>query len=133
MFTTEDQQFLDQSVFARLATLMPDGGPQSTVMWYRRDGDTITMVCPADAQKPRNLDRDPRVSLVVEDPESSFKYIEIRGNAEVVRDDPGARRELRRIARRYVGDRADGFVDGLSSDPRVLLVVHPEKINRRGL
>lgn len=131
--TSDDRQFLDQPGFARLATLMPDGSPQATVMWYRRDGDTITMVCPAAAQKPRNLERDPRVSLVVEDPESAFKYLEIRGNAEVVRDDSGARDELRRIARRYVGDRADGFVDDLSTDPRVLLVVHPRKINRRGL
>jgi len=48
-----------------------------------------------------------------------------------VRDDAAARAELRRIAARYVGDKADEYVDALSSDPRVLIIIHPQHIRDR--
>lgn len=133
MFDDTVLEFLDQPAFMRLATLMPDGSPQITVLWYRREGEVLRIVCPESAQKVRNLDRDGRVSAVMEDPESAHHFIEIRGTAEVIRDDAAARDELRRIAARYIGDRASGFVEQLSSDPRVILEVHAERMFRRNV
>ena len=130
MFTEADRELLDLSGFARMATLMPDGAPQLTVLWYRRVDDTLRVICPASAQKRRNLERDPRVSVVVEDPASAFRFIEIRGRAEVLHDDAGARRDLVHIARRYIGAQAEAYAAGLSDAPRVILVVHPERIVR---
>jgi PPOX class probable F420-dependent enzyme len=130
MFTAADRELLDRSSFARMATLMPDGAPQLTVLWHRRVGDTLRIICPAGAQKRRNLERDPRVSVVVEDPERASRFIEIRGRAEVVHDDAGARAELVHIARRYIGEQAEGLAAGLSADPRVILVIHPKRIIR---
>ncbi len=66
--TDSERAFLDQPGYARMATLMPDGSPQVTVLWYRRVDDELHIVCPESAQKVRNLDRDNRISLVVEDP-----------------------------------------------------------------
>ena len=127
MFSAAEQALLDMSSLARIATLMPDGSPQITVMWFRPEGDRLHMVTPASAKKVSNLERDGRVAVVVEEPDNAYNFVEIRGTVEVVRDDAAARAELVKIAGRYIGKRAEGFAAGLSSDPRVLLVIHSEK------
>ena len=127
MFSQQEQALLDLPAFARLATLMPDGSPQLTVMWYRRDDSCLRMITPAYARKAHNLSRDPRVAVVVEEPGNPYRFVEIRGTVEVIQDDAAARAELERIAARYVGERAGDYVANLSPDPRLLLVIHPEK------
>lgn len=127
MFSQQERALLDLPAFAGLATLMPDGSPQLTVMWYRRDGYSLRMITPADARKAHNLEHDPRVAVIVEEPGNSYHFVEIRGKVEIVHDDAAARAELERIAERYIGDRAKGYAAGLSSDPRLLFVIHPEK------
>ena len=131
--TAADREFLDQPGYMRLATLMPDGAPQNTVLWYRLAGETLNVICPQSAQKVRNLERDGRVAAIVEDPASAHRYLELRGICRVVRDDAYARRELAEIARRYIGDRAGEFVAGLSADPRVVLQLTPEQVRRYGV
>lgn len=128
MFSQQEQELLDSPAFARLATLMPDGSPQLTVMWFRRDGERLHMMTPGATRKTHNLERDGRVAVVVEEPGNPYHFVEIRGMVEVVHDDAAARADLRLIARRYIGDRTDSFAAGLSADPRVLLVIHPEKV-----
>jgi PPOX class probable F420-dependent enzyme len=130
MFAREDDDLLEAPAFAKLATLMPDGAPQNTVMWFRREGGTLRMIAPAAARKARNLARDPRVSIVIDDPRNGYRYLDIRGRATVVLDDGQAREELRRIAARYIGASADAYVDSLSADARVLIVIHPESVRR---
>ena len=128
MFTAEEQALLDMPSLARIATLMPDGSPQITVMWFRPEGDTLRMVTPASAKKVTNLERDGRVSVIVEEPGNAYNFVEVRGQIEVVRDDAGARAELVKIATRYIGsDRAAAYAGGLSADPRVILVIHAKK------
>lgn len=130
MFTEEDAAFLASPAFAKLATLMPDGAPQNTVMWFRHEGDSLRMIAPAASQKARNLELDSRVSVVVDDPENGYRYLDIRGRAVVLQDDRQARAELRRIAERYIGDSAGDYVDSLSADPRVLIVIRPDSVRR---
>lgn len=132
-FTDADRELLNKPCYMRLATLMPDGAPQNTVLWYRLAGDALHVICPESAQKVRNLDRDGRVSAIIEDPETPHRYLEIRGDCTVIRDDALARRELREVAMRYIGDRADDFVAGLSTDPRVVLQLVPAQIRRYGM
>jgi PPOX class probable F420-dependent enzyme len=127
-FRDEELALLDMRAFAKLTTLMDDGAPQTTVMWYRRDGDTLRMIAPAAALKVRNVTRDSRIAVVIDNPSNGYHYLQIRGKVDVVRDDAAARAELRQVATRYIGDQADAYVDRLSSDPRVLLVIHPEKV-----
>lgn len=131
MFDDEQRAFLDLPGFAMLGTVAGDGSPHLTKMWHRCVGDTVRMIAPADAVKVRNLSADPRVSVIVEHPANGYDYLEIRGHAELMRDDAAARAELRRIAARYIGERADAYVDALSADPRVLIVVHPRRVRAR--
>jgi PPOX class probable F420-dependent enzyme len=128
MFSPEDLQLLDKPAFAKLATHMRDGSLQNTVMWFRCEGDTLRMIAPGSSVKARNLLRDPRCAVVVDDPDNGYRYIEIRGRAEVREDDAAARAELRLIAARYIGDSANAYVESLSAAPRVLIVIHVERM-----
>jgi PPOX class probable F420-dependent enzyme len=128
MFSEAEQRLLDLPAFAKLATVMRDGSLQNTVMWFRSDGNTLRMIAPEASVKARNLDRNPAVAVAIDNPENGYHYIEIRGRAEIVHDDAAARAELRLIARRYIGDHADAYTNALSDAPRVLIVIHPERV-----
>lgn len=115
--------------FARLVTISPDGAPHAAVMWFRPDGYSLRMVTPAATRKAADVETDDRVVVLVEEPGNPYNFVEIRGTIEVVHDDNAARIELQRIAERYVGDRAEEYVESRSDESRVLLVVHPDKVN----
>lgn len=130
-YTAEDRGLLDGPAVAVLTTLFADGEPHSTVMWFRLVDDVVRMVAPASALKARHIANDPRVSVVVTDPENPYAYVAVRGQASLMRDDAAARAELRQIAPRYIGDKADGYVDSLSADPRVLIEIHATRVSGR--
>jgi PPOX class probable F420-dependent enzyme len=75
------RRFLEEPRFATLATLLPDGAPLLTVMWYLVREDHILMSVSRGLQKERNLQRDQRVSVCVED---GYRYVTISGAVELV-------------------------------------------------
>jgi PPOX class probable F420-dependent enzyme len=77
------RKILDDPNPAVLATINPDGSPQTSVLWVARDGDDLLMSSAAGRRKERNLARDPRVSLCVYDRHDAEQYIEVRGVAAV--------------------------------------------------
>jgi PPOX class probable F420-dependent enzyme len=129
-FTDEQAELLDTVAFAKLATIMPDGSPQVTVIWYRRDGDTLRMACGETTLKARNIARDQRVAVAIDSPENPYDFIQVRGRAEVVADDALARGEFRILGRRYWGEQGEVWADNLPADsPFVVLVIHPENVS----
>ena len=86
-------RLLDGRHFAVLATLNPDGGPQTSAMWVGRDGDDVLFSTVAGRRKHRNLDRDPRASVTVLDSEDPYNYVELRGRA-TIEQDPGRRFDI---------------------------------------
>ncbi len=130
MLSSGDLELLQKPAFAALALQLPGGALQNTIMWYRVDDDSLRMIAPEASAKARALQRSPQVAIAIHDPGNSYDYLEIRGRADVIADDAAARVELREIARRYIGERADGYVDALSDAPRVLIVVRPERVRR---
>jgi PPOX class probable F420-dependent enzyme len=82
------RQIIDDVNPAVLATLNPDGSPQTSVVWVGRDGDDVLISSAAGRRKDRNLRRDPRASLTVYDRNDAQRYIEVRGVATVT-EDPG--------------------------------------------
>jgi len=73
------RRLLDAQTFAVLGTINPDGSPHSTVVWVKRDGDEILFSSLRGRRKTRNVERDPRVSLVVFDPANPYDYVGIQG------------------------------------------------------
>lgn len=93
--------FLDEKRFAVLATLNDDGTPQLTVMWYELRGDTIMMNTRLSRVKGKNLQRDPRISVCVEDGE---RFVTIAGTARLDADPATAQADIRALAIRYDGE-----------------------------
>ncbi|HUG15188.1 MAG TPA: PPOX class F420-dependent oxidoreductase [Thermomicrobiales bacterium] len=126
----EERTLLDRPLVAQLATIMPDGSPHLTTIWHHRDEDTIRMVCDATALKARNIRRDPRVAINVVDIDNPYRYIQIRGTAELVADSVKARDELRALANRYMGSVGDAFVDMYPADvDQITIIIHPKRVS----
>ena len=95
--------FLDAPRFAVLATLREDGTPHLTVVWYERRGDEVIVNTTAPRSKARNIERDPRVSLLVGEMD---RYVRLEGAARPVATGTTALADIRGMAVRYDGEDA---------------------------
>ena len=124
--TDEVRAFLLERRFAVLATINADGMPQQTVVWYELQGDEIMMNTAAGRLKDRNLRRDPRVSLCVED---DYRFVTITGQVRFVEDQATAQADIERLATRYDGaESAREQMARFSTQQRVTLRVPIEKV-----
>lgn len=82
-----------------LTTLMPDGQPQSSLVWADHDGECARTNTTLERQKGRNLLADPRASLLIVDPDDTSRFVQIRGDAELIR--AGAEEHLDLLTRAY--------------------------------
>ena len=73
--------------FATLGTIGPDGRPQLTEVWFLADGDTVALSLNNARQKAKNLTVNPAVSLFLLDLENPYRYLELRGDAEITPDE----------------------------------------------
>jgi len=108
--------FLDETRFAVLATVGPDGLPQQTVMWYLIEGDELLFNTKRGRVKDQNLSRDPRVSLCIED---GYRYITIRGTARMDDNPATAQADIARLAVRYHGPEKGAQMTGFRQEERV--------------
>lgn len=123
--------FLDEPRFATLATINPDGSPQQTVMWYLvRDGH-VMMNTARGRKKDRNLLRDPRASICVEDGE---RFVTIAGRIQFVEDQTQAQADARTLATRYDGvERAEALMrDYFSKQQRITLLLSIDHVITHG-
>jgi PPOX class probable F420-dependent enzyme len=70
-----------------LGTIGASGRPQLSATWFLAEGDTVKISLNNSRQKVKNLQADPKVSFLILDPENPYKYIELRGDAEISPDD----------------------------------------------
>jgi PPOX class probable F420-dependent enzyme len=120
--------FLNEKRFAVLATINQSGNPQQTTMWYLLDGETILMNTKVGRLKERNMRRDSRISICVED---GYRYVTISGRVEMIDDPEISQRDIRRLAIRYHGDQlaARQVAERFSREERVTLRLHCEHIH----
>ena len=86
--SAEARALIDRPNFAHLATLMPDGSPQSVPVWVGREGDRLIVCTSEGSLKGRNTRRDPRVSLSIVDFHDPYEEIQLRGRVVERRPDP---------------------------------------------
>ncbi|MFI9241162.1 PPOX class F420-dependent oxidoreductase [Streptomyces sp. NPDC053086] len=114
---------LDGKNFASVATLGPDGAPQNSVVWIKRDGDSVLVSSVDRRQKVRNLRRDPRVSLSVFDLANPYRSAEIRGVAEILPDE--GKRLPHELSHKYLGIDPPAEKD---DEIRVIVRIVPQKV-----
>jgi PPOX class probable F420-dependent enzyme len=125
------KQVLDGQVFVTVATVQPDGAPQASPVWVKRDGDELLFCTTAERVKARNLKRDARVSVVVIDPAAPYNYAQVYGTASVTTE--GGRELIDELSVKYTGKDYDTFSGGHGGDgTRVVVRVTPEKVSGQG-
>lgn len=122
-FDASVRALLDGRNFGSVATLGPDGAPQNSVVWIKREGDTVLFSSTAGRQKVRNLRRDPRISLSVFDLANPYSSVEIRGTAEILPDE--AKRLPYELSHKYLGIDPPGEKD---DEARLITRVVPSRI-----
>ncbi|MCT2592795.1 PPOX class F420-dependent oxidoreductase [Streptomyces sp. N2-109] len=118
---------LDGRVFITLATLQPDGSPQVSPVWVKRDGDELLVSTTTDRRKVLNLRRDPRVTVVVQPADEPYTYAEIRGTATMTTE--GGPELIDELARKYEGKSYAEFNPRSGEDaPRIVVRITPSKV-----
>jgi len=122
------RNFLKQPYVGTVTTLRQDGSPHSTVVWVDVDDDGLSFNTAAGRAKPRHLERDPRVSLLVVDPEDTYKWVSISGTAELTTED--ADDQIDRLAKKYLGQ--DEYPWRKPEEQRLKVRIQPEHVDSYG-
>ncbi|MEV7868893.1 PPOX class F420-dependent oxidoreductase [Streptomyces sp. NPDC088124] len=121
------KQLLDTPVFVNIATIQPDGSPQVSPVWVKRDGDDVLISTTVDRQKEKNLRRDPRATVVVQPADAPYTYAEIRGAATLTTE--GGQELINELSLKYTGKPyADFNPDAASDAERVVVRITPRKV-----
>ena len=119
----------DKIAFAHLATLMPDGSPQVTPVWFDYVGGAIRVNSARGRVKDRNMKEGARVALSILDPDNPYRYIQVRGRVRRATED-GAAAHIDSLAKKYLDK--DKYPFALPGDVRVTYEIEPERVSGMG-
>ncbi|MFF8310853.1 PPOX class F420-dependent oxidoreductase [Streptomyces lydicus] len=121
------KKLLDTPVFVIVTTIQPDGSPQASPVWVKRDGDDLLISTTVGRRKERNIRRDPRVSVVVQSADSPYTYAEVRGTATLTTE--GGQELIDELSRKYTGKPYAEFNPEAGKDAeRVVVRITPRKV-----
>ena len=125
----KQKQFLDANPFVGVVTtLREDGSPHSTVVWVDVEDGKPSFNTALGRAKPNHLQRDPRASLVVVDPNDAYKWVAVSGPAQLTEDDADA--QIDKLAKKYIGK--DEYPWRKATETRVKVLIEPEKVDASG-
>jgi PPOX class probable F420-dependent enzyme len=114
---------------AKLATTMRDGSPHVIPVWFVLEGDELVFNTHANTAKGRNLTRDPRASILVDDERPPFAFVHMRGRVVLSEDPDELLRTATEIAGRYMGaDRAAEFGARNAVPGELVVRFRPERV-----
>ena len=125
--TAQVAKFLEGKHFGKLATVMKDGSPHVTPIWYMLDGGKIIINTTTKRVKYYNIKRDSRVCFLVD---AGYPYVIIFGRARVAGERDG-KKDIETLAIRYTGE-ARGRKSARSvywKQPRASIEIVPERVN----
>jgi PPOX class probable F420-dependent enzyme len=120
---------LEKPAFGNLGTIMKDGSPQVTPVWVDYDGKYVRFNSALGRVKDKNVRRDPRVSVSLQDPANPYRYLEIRGRVVEITQN-GADDHINKLSQKYLGKPVYPFRQ--PGEVRVLYKIEPQKVNAMG-
>jgi PPOX class probable F420-dependent enzyme len=118
-----------KTTFAHLATIMPDGTPQVTPVWFDYTNGKIRVNSAKGRVKVRNMREGAPVALSILDPDNPYRYIQIRGRVERVTEE-GADAHIDSLAKKYLGK--DKYPYSQPGEVRVIFEIEPTKVQVQG-
>ncbi|MFF0067098.1 PPOX class F420-dependent oxidoreductase [Streptomyces sp. NPDC005279] len=121
------RKLLDAPNPAILATVNPDGSPQTSVVWVGRDGDELVISSQAGRRKDKNIRNEPRVSLMMYDSNDPLRYLEVRGTPTITED--AGRRLAVSLAEEYEGRGAgQEYLELPPEVVRIVIRITPQRV-----
>ena len=122
-------ELFQKKSFGHLATLLPNGTPQTSPVWVDFD-DTHVLVNSARGRlKDKNMRQRPQVALSIQDPDDPYRYLEVRGRVVEITEQ-GAEEHIDRLAKRYLG--LDRYPYRQPGEVRVIYKIKPERTSAMG-
>lgn len=118
------RDLFEKKAFAHLATVNVDGSPQVTPVWVDFDGNHVRFNSAKGRVKDKNLRRDPKVALAIQDPENPYRYIQVRGRVTEITEE-GANAHIDALAKKYLNQ--DKYPYHRPGDVRVVYKIVPER------
>ena len=123
------RKFLEESPYVGVVTtLREDGSPHSTIVWVDVEGDKVSFNTARGRAKPKHLEHDPRASLLMVDPNDSYKWVAVSGPVEVTEE--GADAQIDKLAKKYLGK--DEYPWATPEETRIKVLIKPEKVDASG-
>ena len=119
----------EKKAFANLATVMPDGTPQVTPVWFDYTDGLIRVNSAKGRVKARNMKEGAPVALAIMDPDNAYRYIQIRGQVRRVVEQ-GADKHIDSLAKKYLGK--DKYPFAQPGEVRVMYEIEPRAVNAMG-
>jgi PPOX class probable F420-dependent enzyme len=111
-----------KKAFAHLATLMPDGSPQVTPIWFDYKDGVLRVNTAKGRVKARNMKEGSPVALAIMDPDNPYRYIQVRGRVRRV-SEQGANAHIDSLAKKYLGK--DKYPFAQPGEVRVMFEIQP--------
>lgn len=123
---------LQTPVHGVLTTVMPDGAPQSSIIWVDYDGEYVLINTTLERQKGRNMIANPKVTILVIDPNDSSRWIEVRGQVKEITQE-SAEEHADKLIQRYCHNKQHFYgdiypVEQRYKETRVIVKVQPIKV-----
>jgi PPOX class probable F420-dependent enzyme len=123
------RKFLEENPYVGVATTVrADGSPHSTIVWVDVEDGKVSFNTARGRTKSKNLERDPRASLLMVDPTNSYKWVAVSGPAELTEE--GADDQIDKLAKKYLGE--DKYPWRNPEETRVKVLIQPEKVDASG-
>ncbi len=106
----------ETKAFAFLGTVMEDGTPQVTPLWFDFDGEYIRFNSARGRVKDENIRRNPNIAITIVDPADMYRYLQVRGKVEEITEE-GAREHIESLSQKY---RGRPFTFGSPDEVRVM-------------
>jgi PPOX class probable F420-dependent enzyme len=132
MAATIPEQYKDlltKKAFAHLATLMKDGSPQVTPVWFDYDGTYVRVNTAKGRWKDKNMRNRPKVALSIPDPDNPYRYMQIRGKVAEVTEN-GADEHIDSLAKKYLGQ--DKYPFRQPGEVRVIYKIEVDRVQTMG-
>ncbi len=114
-----------KKTFAQLATIMRDGSPQVTPVWWEFDGQHVVINSAKGRTKDLNMRRNPNVAISIQDPENPYRHLSVKGTVVEITEN-GADAHIDKLAKKYIGK--DVYPNRRPGEVRVIYRILPEKI-----
>lgn len=126
----KERDFLANPYVGIVTEHRPDGSLHTTPVWVDADGHAEVSFNTARGRlKERDLARDPRISLLVVDPNDPYRWLSVSGKARFIED--GADEQIDHLAQKYLGE--ERYPNRALGEERVIVAIDPEKVESRGI